>query len=325
MPSRSRAAFVSSSDPFVLLQFFHYFKTVWYDEVDKLYVVINGEMPPGVSNELKDKLFDDKVIVIQTASFVSHGEAIKKFLSFCDEEYVVLLEDDLIIFKKGELDEYFMRLENKDVAMVGSERMSCHPDIAALAKKMFRLDYSGKGDVGCSFWPCFLFINKDDLEYCENYGATHLGDTFVYASFILRNKFSLKDILTVPQYHLSPIDDFLKQEKESIFDGECGYLHIGSLSAGMENTLVDKDDIPLRFFGRSSPKSIFVPPQTEQEKMELERRVIFWRRAHIMNPDAFGSFGKEYFLAIQRLVDRCGLNVDRMYSFESMYEEVISD
>jgi len=208
----------------------------WQNEVDKLYVHVNDK---------------------------SHGVAlrymIKKWVRPTDN--LLLIENDGIVFKPGIVDKYFTMIEKGEAQLIGSPRMSCHPEIAEAAKKVWSLDYEGLGDKGPNFWPNMFFINAKHLfdtdmhfeakgwsdgEHIKELnhtikGEPQMGDTLVWTSIQLRHK-GLK-IHEIPQYHASPYDIENSENKEGIFDGKCPYFHFGSLTGDFT---VPQDDITSR-------------------------------------------------------------------------------
>lgn len=328
MDKLTRAAFLPSpGDPYCLLHAIHYFKTVWQDEVDKLYILINSTVEQPVINELLGLLKHPKIVVSYTDRTIGHGEAINRMLSQCNEDLVVLLEDDSIIFKKGIISTYFNMIEGGKYDLIGSPRMSCPKEVADKAKEEFGLNYEGFGDKGPNFWPCFFFTKRDILrETDRNFGATKYGDTLVNTSLQLRRLIPKHRMVEIPQYHLSPDDEQYKERDLSIFDGRCGYMHFGSLSSGIENTLLDDKNKPLK--DRLNPSAVPVKtrvPQSIQEHIELERRVMWWNECYQLNIEKFGEFGELYGKAIEKVIVRDGLSRERINNMYKMYMEVIND
>ncbi len=330
----TRAALLPSpGDPFVLLHFYHYFCTVWQDEVDMLYICINSDIELDIVTKLIDQLKHPKVKVIFTPQTLGHGKAISLMLELCDQDSVVLMEDDSIVFKKGEVAKQFEDIENNTHVFTGSPRMSCPPDIAENLKKEFNLDYSGFGDKGPNFWPCFFYISTPLLKSTTRwFGASEMGDTFVKTSIELRRKArksfatsgKQKTIKEIPQYHCSPDDEQNREANRSIFDGKCGYMHFGSLSSGIENTLLDTNGIPLKERTKPGMSSVKMRiPQSDQERSELTRRVMWWNEAYLLHQNTFGEFGEAYGYAIENVIKTCGLSWGEINNMRKMYMEVI--
>jgi len=208
----------------------------WQNEVDKLYVHVND---------------------------YTHGVALKYMLDkwVYRDDIVMLIENDGIVFKPGIVDKYFKIIEDGKADIVGSPRMSCHPEIAEAAKKKWNLDYEGFGDKGPNLWPNMFFIKAKHLfdtdmhfhakgwkkgdkikeldHVVENDNI--MGDTLVWTCIQLRAE-GLK-IHEIPQYHASPYDIENAEKKEGIFDGKCPYFHFGSLTGDFT---VPQDDISSR-------------------------------------------------------------------------------
>lgn len=311
-------------DPFVLLHCLHYFYEVWQDEVDTLYICLNSDIEYNVIADLIQLLNHPKIVLTYFNRTLGHGTAINEMLSLCNEDYILLIEDDSIIFKKGVVTKYFELLKNNTYDLVGSPRMSCPPAVAEYLKKEFDLNYEGWGDKGPNFWPCFLWARKQDLLNTDrNFSATEFGDTFVNTSIQLRKK-GLK-ILEIPQYHLSPDDEINLANNRGVFDGECGYMHFGSLSSGIENTLLDQNNKPLKDRKKPNCGEVNLKKRdlTPMEKLELERRVVWWNEAYRLNQQLFGEFGDAYGKAIEKLIIECKLSRENINNMLKMYKEVI--
>jgi glycosyltransferase involved in cell wall biosynthesis len=321
----SRAALLPSPiDPFVLLHCLHYFD-IWSEEIDKLYICLNSNIEESIVKELFGLIKHPKIVFFYHQQTLGHGKAINFMLENCKESEIVLIEDDSIIFKKGILNKYFNFIESGDYDLIGSPRMSCSKETADSLAKEFNLNYEGFGDKGPNFWPCFLFTKKHFLlKTDQNFGNTKWGDTFVWASIQLR-RMGLK-ILEIPQYHLNPDDEKYKSQNLSIFDEKCGYFHIGSLSSGIENTLLDNNGYPLKDRKLPQVKPVKIrQPQTDQEKLELERRVMWWSEAYNMNIDKFGNFGEQYGYAIENVIKECNLSRESINNLRKLYYGIIKN
>ena len=196
-----------------------------------------------------------------------HGVALKEMVLSTQAEYLLFCEMDGIIFKEGVVDQYFRLLEHGTYDVIGSPRMSCSPQIADIAKKNFNLDYSGEGDKGPHFWPCFFFVKKSlllqtDLDFNNNawnVGDVLLGETLtekVASDTMGWMSLQLRDlgakVLEIPQYHCSPYDIDHYAQKTGIFNGKAPWIHIGSVSGDL------------------------TPPKSGTERLEMTRRLV-WR------------------------------------------------
>lgn len=201
-----------------------------------------------------------------------HGLALARLVDKCEHEYIMFIEEDGIILKPEYVEQCFQWIESGEYDIVGSQRPSCNPEISEAAKQRWGLEYNPPGgrDPGPNFWPNFFFCKKSDLlktdlnfsaggwepgEYIESLDYTvstpHAigGDTMVPMSLQLR-ALGLK-IKYVNQYHSCPEDLEYAGSNKHIWDGECPWFHMGSLSG---------------FFNK---------PTTVQESLELERRAMW--------------------------------------------------
>jgi hypothetical protein len=260
---------------------------------------------------------------------MEHGAAINEMLSYCHEQYVMLIEDDGYIFQKGVVNGCFLRLENGADDILGSPRGSCSPEIWDRAKELWNLDYSGLGDKGPNFWPNYFFTHTKYLHQTDhnfgakawakgerieplNYTAKELcaSDTFVNTSLQLR-AMNLR-IAEIPQYHASPDDLEHYEKKQFLFDGKAPWTHVGSLSSGTHGVLIDDSGRPLaerRITSAYAHKKVPGKCDSMQEKNEWERRVVFWSMfLDNADPDAIPEFRAEYAKAIKRVITQFNLS-----------------
>lgn len=336
----SRAAFLPSpGDPYVLMNCLKYFLDVWSDEVDTLYIQINSDIEKNVIDKLLEKLNHPKIKVIFRDAVLGHGTSLKIMLDACDEDYIMLIEDDSIIFKKGTVDSFFKLLESDRYDVIGSPRMSCNPKLADIAKSKFSLDYSGYGDKGPNFWPCFLWATKDILlktsmnfnnfawDVGDNLLGTILdekvvGDTFVKASLELRELGAR--ILEIPQYHSNPDDlSFYKPQRRGIFDGSCSYIHFGSLSSGISSYLADENGRRLKERTKDGPCSPLQNP-LDMDIRELERRIAWWQEGLRVSVEEFAldidGFEDAYRYALSRLMTLSGMTQQNVSRWVDVYK-----
>jgi len=336
----SRAAFLPSvGDPFPLLHTIKYFREVWHEEIDTLYVRVATVVEQEVTDILLPLLNHPKMNVSYIDQELQHGTVLDQLLDLCTEDYILFIEDDSIVFKQGVVDRYFHMLEDGRADMVGSPRMSCHPKVASIVQAKYDLDYSRYGDNGPAYWPCFLWVKREDLLKTDRDFKTHhwkvgdmlcgvpideemVGDTFVHASIQLR-ELGL-NILDVPQYHCSP-DDFTNREiGRGIFDGECGYMHFGSLSSGIRSYLFDDEGIALKYrTHRPKVYGTLYPPQSEGERVEMIRRVAWWLESYKCTfPDC--EWKELYWEAIQKVRKVYRITGDEIALWRDIYMGVIN-
>jgi hypothetical protein len=342
----SRAVLLPTpGDPFLLQYWLNLYKHYWKNAIDGLYVYVNSSIPDDVvefNGELLDAAGAKRVLWANT--MIDHGRALEELLIHVDEDHLMIIEDDGFIFRSGKVDAAFQRLERSKYRIVASKRGSCSPNIMEMASEKWDLRYDGLGDQGCNFWPNFLFIDTALLKSIGgHFGASAWqagemieglemrtgpfanGDTFVSASLRLRAALdkldhvapdeSLKSdsyIWYEPQYH-GNTDDMPDHDKgEGIWSPDCYWTHAGSLSTGITNLL----DIE-----RPLPKNL---ANTEQEKLELERRImyweIFWENA---DPKGIEKFHDNYGEAIMRIILAYGLNEGRIAQRKRAYYEIL--
>lgn len=337
----SRAAFLPvTGDPYVLYNCLKYFYDVWSPEVDKLYLAVCSTVDQStIFNVLRDLANHPKISLIYVDHILAHGDAIDVILSQCNEDYVVLVEDDAFIHKPGVVDHYFSLLENNTYDLIGSERTSCTPNLIELARTRWSLDFSGLGDNGPAFWPCFLWTKTEYLKKTDrifrNYkhpAGTNLfgtvltedavGDTFVWASLQLREQ-GLR-ILKIPQYHCSPLD-WDQVVSWGPLVAEAKYMHTGSLSSGIQSFLLDSNGIALSDLNNASARpSVLRIPATEQEVYELERRVAWWKESYSNKTLPEDRFTIGYKHALENVIKVCGLSDERINRWIQIYMEKIN-
>ncbi|MBU1110796.1 hypothetical protein KKB83_04215 [Patescibacteria group bacterium] len=336
---RSRAVLLPTPcDPFLLKYWLENYAKYYKDEVDKLYVCLNSSIEKEVIE------YEQKLLERYGASFVyidhqiEHGDAIKILLEMCKEEYVMLVEDDAYVFKKGHIDSCFKHVEDGEVDCVGSKRGSCAFEILEEAKRKWGVDYEGLGDHGCNFWPCFFFCKTQTLldtdrhfkakawekgEVVEplNYvmKETGYGDTFVNTSLILRSK-GLK-FLCLQQYHGSPEDLVHWEKRQYLWNGLSAWTHVGSLSSGVGGVLVDDRGISL------SNRKICVEPRefklAEAHIDEWARRIQWWQTFYDnSDPNEICEFREEYRKALDRIYALSGVHRKTVLKRQKAYKEL---
>lgn len=332
----SRAAIVPvPGDPFLLYYWLCLFHKYWKDEVDKLYVYFNSPIEKPVVEYARKICTWDKVVFIYNPQQIEHGEAINKTLDVVKEDLVMLIEDDGFIFKPFAVDSCFKLIEHGNYDIVGSKRGSCSTEIWNQSQKVYGLDYSGFGDQGPNFWPCFFFCHKDLLinHTDRNFGAkqwlpgdiihelndyvvenTCANDTFVWASIQLLNKIPQNRIKYLPQYHTHPDDLKHFRLKLNVFDGYAPWCHIGSLSTGVGGMLTDNENRPLSRRLIENPKTpAVIGNLTEMERMEFERRVQFWFKFYLYRQRLeLPEFEVLYYNAILKLISQYHLSMKQI-------------
>lgn len=337
-------------DPFMLNYWLYGFNTIWGNEVDHLYITVNSPIQQDVIEYVKSICNNPKITLTVIPQQIEHGEAINRTLELVKEKYVMLVEDDCYIFKRGVIDQCYHWLESGQYQIVGSKRGSCHPEILERAKQIWGLDYQGVGDQGCNFWPNLYFSSKELLLHTDrNFGAKAwqkgevipqlgnyivkndviYGDTFVWASLQLRGLVSDKYIKYVPQYHGHPDDLRHYEERSNLFDGHAPWCHIGSLSSGVHGILMDNENRPLAYRvsnpNMHSEQQLSKLANTEMEHNEYEGRLQWWLtfvEFYCTQPnqlDTIFEFRQLYYDAIFRAINEMKLSIKNIRRRQKAY------
>jgi len=322
-----RAAFLPlSGDPFVACLWLKFFKEVWQDEVDALYVCYNTDIDKKVVDFITKRFEHPKIHFTYIDHPAGASATLDTYFNVSKEETLLLIEEDGFIWKKGLVDSLFEKIECGEYDAIGSPRMSCTPGIAEATRIKYNLDYSGVGDKGPNFWPNFFFIKRDDLEKTTlHFGAKSWkkgeiipglglkcegdenGDTFVWMSIQLR-AMGLR-FLEVPQCHCYPLDIDDKLTGERLWlNADFGWLHSGSLSASWNVFLDGK----------------YAQDSSDFFKQEMETRVALWSMASELEPyEEIEDFKKKYDKGIMNLISHYHMDISRISKKIFMYKEVL--
>lgn len=298
----------------------------WKDEIDHLYICLNGK----ISKECRDyignillyhSLPEGKITLLQEDHHIDHGPAINKLLDLCKEDLIMLIEDDAFVFQKGQVDKCFKLIESGTVDIVASERGCTTDEIIRVTGRKF----------GCelpAFWPNFFFCKRTDLLKTDRHfqGKTwykgdyikeldHVledniapADTFVWASIQLRS-LGLKVHLE-NQYHsyIEDIQDFT--QIKGIFDRKCPWVHLGSLS-GWQNVLF-------------SANLQFRLGEVEEWERRTSAWLMFWEDAQEDLPEDMQEFSRQYKAGIDRLILEYTLSPTRVKLRTELYRQLIN-
>lgn len=330
----SRAAFLPiPGDTQILYHTLKYYRQFWRDEIDKLYININApehKMPKYLADlVISDLSSDPKIEISYVPNQLDHGGSINYMLERCKEDHIVLLEDDFIIFKKNVINCYFNMIENGQWDLLGSPRGCTQDWLIRRVERKFGIRYDGCPDTGPHFWPCLLFAKRDDLlrtdrNFCgykwdqgqmvldEPAECLTYSDTFVWASIQLRS-LGLR-VRHIPQYHCFPSDPYNKQTRRHIFDGRCGYFHIGSLSSILEGYV--KVSTPFENLPRMW--------ENDGERIELARR-LGWVIEASKEPIPDPSYTEKYAAAVKKSLDHYKISEANAYSWVEMYKTVMEN
>lgn len=303
----SRAALVPCVDPFISLLFLKNFKDIWQDEVDKLYICVDnwcgriGNVMNYVERRFKEH---PKVVWIHFNSYtLGHGEAIKKCLDVCEEDLVVLLENDSYIYEKGLLDIFFTAIETGACDAVGSPKGSaCSYELYQASIRKFGNPKLSTGCHGPHFDPCFFFVKRSDLLKTDQYFGNRkfpkdkyikevdwtpqddqYTDTFDWMSIQLR-AMGLK-FCYVPQCRVT---HYLGRMRDM---PHFGWVHIGGLAHGCHlSSMLNSSNLPTNI-------------------LENEKNIAFWKIAvDLEDYDEIATYKRTYSSAIERFIIKCGAN-----------------
>ena len=324
-------------DPMLLHYWIENFKKTYKQHVDKLYVHINSPIEKPAIDYIQEMLDNIGANYVYVNHQIEHGQAIRELLEMCNEELVVLVEDDSYVMHGDKVDECFKRIENDEVDCVGGKRASCAMEILERASEVWGISYEGFGDQGCNFWPNMFFCKKQDLlETDRNFGARMWwkgekiepldyickddcpSDTFVNTSLQLRGKglrFHYEN-----QYHASPDDLDHFEHGLNLWDGNAPWIHIGSLSSGVGGILMDDQGRPLarRLIDGASVNPRILPSAGVNE---WARRIQMWQTFYDNSePDKIPEFREEYRKALVRLYQMCNVPTKLVQRRQACYK-----
>lgn len=338
----------SVGDPLLLRFWLNHYEQVWCSEVDELIVSINSSAEPAVAGYMQDLVESTKKAkLIYVPVQTDHGVAIDRALDQAGE-LVFLIEEDAFVLERGKVDGCFRVLERDEKDIIGSPRGSCSPEIWDYVRDFWGLMYASDGDVGPNFWPNFFFckrglLTETDRQFCaQAWEAGEMlpglnmkakgfcnGDTFVNTSLQLRAKDPR--IAVVPQYHGHPEDMAKRAEGKGLWDGNCPWFHMGSLSSGVTGVLTTDDGRPLNCKHKEpKPEGWQLPSyaNTEMEQIEWERRIAWWmmslEAADDDPTDPIPDYRNEYRQALQRVIQQFGLSPSRIIRSIVGYKELLT-
>lgn len=323
----TRSVLISSAgDPLLTSFCIETLKKNCWDEFDSLYICYNNyaECPKKFQGEFFSKYVDEpkivdgkmispKIKMIYYPYSLNYGVPITKMLQICDEDLILLLEDDGFIFTPGKIDECFKRIESGEVDALGSPRFSCGFELVEAIKQNYNLNFEGYGDKGPNYWPNFFFCKREDLlktdlnfnpkdfikgtfypELNHTMSETESGDTFVWAG--LQMRFNGVRFGEIPQFHCSPTEIQDKENGDMNWrNGTPFWLHGGSLSVN-------------KFLKGFDPHIGFPEFANESAKMEFETRVAWWTIC-ADTIEGFDEYKVQYRIGLEDLIN--GANLDR--------------
>lgn len=315
------------------------------NEVDKVYVLVHTKTDPRVADYCKYLVERTGATCHLLNHFLpNHGPCINYLLERCNEDYVVLIEEDGFLLRPGALDEQFKLLENNTYGVIGSTRGCTTPEfIAAIVQKFDLYGRSPEHQVkSCpNLWPNFVFTKKDYLLATDrDFGATGwkdgevvpyvdykvngslVGDTFVWASVQLRaqgHKFGY-----VHQYHCGDIDARDCKTRSGLFAiPNLPWVHFGSLSSSMSGMVRTPDDIQINCGDYNKD----YPQFDHHTAIEVSRRMAFYELALERWPiEAPGpvDFNDRYRAALLNTNQKCNMPMNTIQIFKQTYKDLLS-
>lgn len=338
----SRAVFLPTpGDPFMLHYWLKNYQR-WQHFVDKLYVCINTPIGKEAEDYMKEICVENNAEVIYFHNQVQHGDCLNECLERCQEDYTLLVEDDAYVVRPDMIDYCFKLIESGEVDLIGGKRGSCAFEILKKALEVWGVQYEGIGDQGCNFWPCWLFTKKELLLKTDrNFNAkawnageivpgvnlvadkTIYGDTFVNTSLQLRALIPSYRIRTFHQYHAGQVDLEDYENHRGLFDGNCPWVHIGSLSSGICGVITDELNRPLAYRDVIQPRDNALNPdwcKNEMEQMEWARRVAFWLRYYdTREPGKLEELAGLYYVGLMRILATYKIPLKKVHQMQDIY------
>lgn len=353
----TRAAIMPEvGDPFVALLWFHFFETIWQDEVDTLYFVLNSPEEASVAEFILETVGKNKKVkTIYAKHDRQHGDAIADALALVQEDAVMLIENDAIIFNRGKVKECFDYIENDGFDIVGSDRGSASTTLIKRGQEVFGLSDERRIDKYPHFWPNFFFARTEayratdmnfnaktwkpgeiikelrDWEVVTDPGVDVIsGDTFVWGSIQMMAK--NPKVKYMEQYHCYVNDAEFRAINQNLWDGRAGWLHYGSISTGVMGMLVTDAGVPLNHrtevdyasrFENGSLQHMF----NDDNRLEYERRIMWWLMCYEVMEEkvskAIPEYAAAYKKAIYRLIEDSGMNERRISERMDLYRPLL--
>lgn len=340
----SRAALLPTpGDPFITAAWLNLYKKVWAPEVNKLYVHLNSRLEDPVMDYVKNMFTEHEADITFTKMWASHGKALKVIYDKCEEDHICLIEDDGYITRKTVVDQCFKKVEEGHFDCVVTTRGSCTESIRLREAQFFGLT----GDLFWkpNFWPCFFFSKKETLKDSNNFDTipslptgSYIKeldwttpepismDTFGQVSYELRAK-RLK-FLHLEDGRSTTEDLWLSKANQGIFANPpiAPWIHFGSTSSGISGSLLDENMRPLENRTVGSPYNLPVM-EDDHIKDDNERRISLWILCHRHFPIPLSSpaysFNKTYGDAIERFINGCDLNRNRLQQYINIYSQLL--
>lgn len=319
-------------DPYQLNVWLTNFDT-WSSVVDKLYVTLNHEVDDDLVTYISDECEKRNATFHYIPSIGTHGKALTQLVSVVQEELIMLIEMDNLVFDPNKIDELFKVAETPNSVVV-YRRSSAHPEILARAIAYFKIPTCG-GEP--NFWPSFFFAHKDILldtdQHYDSKDFTEAGlyikeldwttpspqgmDTFAWTSVQLRskNKYTFHNITphacvlgtnpvnANPLIHVGNASGAIAHHKEKSRSGELW-----------------KD--PIERIG------LIHPPQDAHIKQDYARKLGWWRLCFeafpIPQDNAAAYFNDIYKHGLDCIASQSHISENETQPYTELYRPLLS-
>lgn len=228
-------------DPFIGEYWLRNYERVWGNEVDKLYVFVNGQTDDRVIGYLRDRVDSLGGVFWSQSGRLVHGHAMRQLVQRCEEDLVLLMEDDAFVRAPGAVDSAFRLIEDDVVDFIGTPRGGMDPQIEAAAiAKWGQFERAGGGS-GPGIWPCFFFGRTADLtstsQRFESW-AWQVGDTIPGLEYLVEDRVQTTDTFTTTAFELratglrfaSCVQHKELWDKDLAVYPDAAWFHAGGLS-----------------------------------------------------------------------------------------------
>jgi hypothetical protein len=182
---------------------------------------------------------------------LSHGEAMRRLVEYCEDDHVLLIDEDCLFLRPGEVERAFALIEGGECDIVAPAVDDATPEIVAHSKRAFGLD-APPHFAPCPFYAAREVLVGTDLEFGER--SWQQGDviplldlvcqqqefmpTFIWTSIQMRARGARARHLVRHDGPDDPASDFFLESPP--------WVHIGALAQGRD-VLVDEEGIMIGF------------------------------------------------------------------------------
>lgn len=306
---RTAALLPTPGDPFVVAYWLRNCERVWRDEVDDVYILVNGQGEREIVEFIQREAERIGCRLSWQEEPLGHGQALRALALSCpaDTGTVVLIEDDAYVRRAGAIGSALARIEVGETDVIATPRGGMDPEIEAYARAKWS-DHdltSPEGNSGPGLWPCFVFTEIATLRATSmrfeswswragdvipglGYGVPRDGmttDSFTATAFELRGA-GLR-IVPGPQYK--------ELWDKDLPSGDVPWFHVGGLSNG--------NFIRYDWDGGGSRPGI----GGSNEGLDWAHRIWWWRRCLDTADGILPGLQPRYRERLDRLTDDLGV------------------